>query len=362
MSAIQNPIAPIEVLKERAMGFFSKQKIKPDATQVVGVDVGRFHLLVAAVEKKQDKFEITHFRVEPRPANPEEVSERLKAIFKEEGLNQKSVRTALKSDGMVIRILNFPSMKKNEMASMLQYEVEKYIPFRASEVILDFQILGESVEKGDVKTMEILLVVVKQSEVHQLLSFFQKADLGVELIDVAAFAISNLLELITPDPKRNPLAFLDMGLESSIFGILAHGKPTFIRDISFGGGDIIKFLSRKLGIDPDSVMLHQKNPASVPGNYNEVVEQALTGLLSELKLSLSYYLDHVKAAEPVKSLYIVGGGFRFLSDLGVIEREIRIPTQRPDIFSNISIHPNLDATLLKKNEDLIPSALGLCLR
>lgn len=353
MVSKENPIALLEDLKERAMGFFLKQTKSSVSSQIVGVDIGQSHILVLGVEKNQGSVELINFRLEPRPESPEGVSERLKSIFKEEGLQTRQIRTVLKSDGMVIRILNFPQMKKNEIASMLQYEVEKYIPFKANEVFLDFQIINENVQQGDLKSVEILLAAVKQNEINQLMSLFQNAGLTLEVIDVCAFALANLIEFAYPESMTKPLAFLDMGMENSTFGIILHGKPTFIRDISFGGSDIKKLMKRKQALQQDSqAVVGQKG----------LGEQAIVGLVSEVKLSVGYYLDHVQSAEPIQALLVSGEGFRSLENLNELEKGIGIPTSRLDFLSRIQVNPRLKGSVLIENQDLIEPALGVCIR
>ena len=360
---VQNPIALLEGWKERAMGFFLKRpSTSLVSQQLVGVDVGRAHLLVLGVERKADGMEITHFCLEPRPSSPDEVSARLRAIFEKEQLNPQEVRAAIKTDGMVIRILTFPQMKKSELTSMLHYEAEKYIPFKSSDVVLDFQILAENIPRGETRTMEVVLVAVKQSEVQSFLSVFQKAKIELGLIDVGAFALSNLLEYLLPETATKPVAFLDMGMETSTFGILSKGRPLFIRDISFGGGDILKLLKRKLGLESEQAVQLSKKGQGASADYCSVVEQALSGLANELKLSLGYYQEHVPGAASTETLFAFGGGFRLLPELKVLEKEIQLAVRRPDLFSKVRVQTHLDLATVKANSDLLSTALGLCVR
>ncbi len=363
MISAQNPTALLEVWKERALGFFLKRaSVSSAPQQIVGVDLGHSHLLVLTVEKKPDRVEISNFFLAPRPESPEALSEQLKTIFAEQKLNPHGVRTAIKTEGMVIRILNFPQMKKSELASMLHYEAEKYIPFKASEVVMDFQILGENISKGDAQVMEVVLVAVKQSEISAFMSGFQKAGIELGVIDVDAFALANLLEYVAPETARAPTAFLDVGRETSSFGIVRGGRPLFIRDISFGGGDILKLLKRKLGIESSAALALTQESLVKDPSLKAVAEQALSSLVNELKLSLGYYMDHAPASASVETLYVFGGGFRFFSPLNYLGKEIEISVKRPELFSKIHVQPHLDAAKLKANEDLLPIALGLCLR
>lgn len=359
----QNPIALLDGWKERAVGFLHKRSsVSSTPHPIVGIDMGHSHLLGLTVERKMERVEISNFFLEPRPNSSEALSAQLKTIFEKQKLSTHGIRTAIKTEGMVIRILNFPQMKKNELASMLHYEVEKYIPFKAGDVVMDFQILGENIQKGDARTMDVVLVAVKQSEINSFISPFQKAGVDLELIDVDAFALSNLLEFIAPDAAQTPVAFLDVGMETSTFGITFLGRPLFIRDISFGGGDILKLLKRKLGIEPAAALALTNESFAKDPQLKAVAEQALASLVNELKLSLGYYMDHGVTPASVGTLYVFGGGFRFLSQLNYLEKEIEIPIKRPDIFSKIHIQPHLNSASLKANEDLLPIALGLCLR
>jgi type IV pilus assembly protein PilM len=200
--------------------------------------------------------------------------------------------------------------------------------------------------------MEILLVAVKQTEIYQLLRIFQNCDIEVKLIDVAAFAVGNFVEFSSPGFKETCFGFLDVGTENTTLGILSRGKPVFIREISFGGADVFKLLNRKLGAD-----------ATVDSpEYRAVLEQGLETLLSEIKLSMAYYSNHVAGAQPVQTMLVMGGGSRFIPELGMLEQGIKAPVSRPSVFSHIGIHSKLDESLVKKNEDLLPVAVGLCLR
>lgn len=343
------------------MGFFSKKRTQ-SPSQIVAVDLGQSHLLVLATEKKSEGIEISNFRMEKRPSTPELVSSRLREIFRSDNLLTSGVRAGLKSDGTVIRILTFPQMKRSEIESMLQYEAEKFIPFKVSEVVLDFQILKEEIQRGDHQLMEILLIAVKKKEIEGLLSIFQNGGLRLGLLDVCAFSISNLLEFTYPQLASFPISFLDMGVNSSNFGILVKNNPVFIREISYGTTDIFKQLKRKLGISAESLEEKDIVKKMNTPEYQAVIEQSLLSLVNEIRLSLGYYLDHSTGTEPIQSMYVMGGGFRFVPDLKRLSEQCGLPIARPDFFSRFSTGSGVNVDLLKHNEDLIPSALGLCVR
>ena len=372
MVSRENLIAQALEIRGKAMGFFLKSwKTLQEGTQPrgektpqerVGVDLGQSHLRVLALEIHENKPRISFLHVEKRPASNEEISKRLRSLFTEKGLASKGIRIALRGQGVVTRILNFPQMKKEDFSSSIKYEAEKYIPFKSDEVVVDFQILNENIQRGNSKFMEVLLVAAKKIEIEQVLSLYQQAGFTVELIDLSAFAVANLIESLIPEAEKASMGFIDMGTENSTFGILLRGKPVFLRDISFGGSDVIKLIRRKLGLEPEAVLNLLENPSKMTAEFRKVVELGLANLLAELKLSLGYYLDHVAGAEPLGQLFVVGGGFRFAQDLKFLEQEINIPLRRLECVSRMEMGPGVDASLVKKNEDLLSVAAGLCLR
>ena len=329
--------------------------------KVTAVDVGQSHLLVVAVEKYDGKLRLSNFRLETRPKSSEAVSERLKTIFEEEQFEPKEVRTCIKTSGMVIRILTFPQMKRSELASMLQYEAEKYIPFKSSDVIIDFDVLEENIDRGETKAMEMLLVAVKRNEVYDLHKLFQNAEIQIDSIGIGSAAFANLIGYLLPETLSATIGFLDMGTETSSFGITIRGKPVFVRDISFGGADILKIAQRKMGLAPEKILAGINDASKVPTEYTMVAEQAVGNLLNELKLSLGYYMDHVKEAQPIETMFVAGGGFRMIPDLRLVEDQIKIPVSRPQLASKMDIASQVNADLIKQNEDLLPPVLGLCL-
>ncbi|MBI4115828.1 MAG: type IV pilus assembly protein PilM [Candidatus Omnitrophica bacterium] len=372
MSSKENPIVLLKREKEKAMGFFlnlikrvqqkDSASVSGSAQQVVGIDLGHAHLLVVAIERKADKTTITNFRLEQRPPSPDAASELLRNIFKEENLSPLGVRIAIKGQGVVVRTLSFPQMRKKDLAGAIGFEIEKYIPFKANEVIFDFQILNENILRGNAKYMETLLVATKQAEVYSLLRVFQNADIQVDIIDVGALAINNFMGFLEPETLNKPTGFLDMGAESSTFVILYKDKPVFIRDISFGGADLLKIIKRKFGFETEGLSLTQVQKLLANPEHQKALEERLGSFFTELKLSMGYYLDHVSGAEAIQTLFLSGGGFRMISNLAILERELKISVRKPNTFSKFIPGPHLNQDLLKENEDLLPVALGLCLR
>jgi type IV pilus assembly protein PilM len=190
-------------------------------------------------------------------------------------------------------------MTKEELQGAIQYEAENYIPFKLEEVILDFCILGESLKSEPSNLMmDVLLIAVKKDEIYPLLQDFQNADTRVEIIDIDILAAMNAVEYFFPeDFKEKSIALLDIGSEISSICVIKQGKPKFIRDISFGGGDISKKLRRKLGMSAEEAMKVLESPKTASPEAQEILKEGYETLCSDLKLTIDYYLTEVQARQ-----------------------------------------------------------------
>ena len=134
-----------------------------------------------------------------------------------------------------------------------------------------------------------------------------------------------------------------------------------MRDISFGGIDLTNLLRRKLGLEPAAIQATVERGGEV-SEWKPVIEQGVVSLATELKVSIGYYLDHVPSAKPLQGLFLSGGGLRLMGGLESLEQQLKIPTKKLNILSQISADARIDTALLRSNEDLLSVALGLCLR
>ncbi len=210
--------------------------------------------------------------------------------------------------------------------------------------------------------MNVLLVAIKREELFSLIQIFQGAGLQIELIDVDAFTTVNALEYFCPDELKNAVAFLDIGTEISTLTIAHAGKPRFLRDISFGGMDILKRLKRKLGLTQDLALQQIEVDKAPTQEAMAVIIEALGDLVSDLKVSLNYYLDQIQGAEPVKKIFLEGGGGYHPLVMQTLQKDMGFPVETMSILDKIDISPELDREFLKKNQGLLPVTLGLCAR
>ncbi len=326
-------------------------------------DFGRSKILMLQIQKSADGLKVMRFQNIIRPEGKSEVVDVLKQCFEAGQFETRRVRVSLKGQGVIARFIQFPQMKPQDLRSALSFEVEKYIPFKSDEVIIDYHIVDDGLGGGTAKQMSLLLVAVKRDEVMSLVQAFQTAGLEVEFIDIDSVAIINALEYFHPEDFNSSTAILDIGAEVSNLSVVQQGKPRFIRDISYGGADIVKRLKRKLGFTEQQARAQLQETDKMPAaDVTVILQEVLGNLTSDLKVSLDYYLDQIPHAEPVKKIFLGGGEAYHPVVLETLKRDLKLPVQPMCILEKVELSPEIDQSLFMKSLGFLPVPFGLCLR
>lgn len=146
-----------------------------------------------------------------------------------------SVRVAVEGEGVIVRYLKLPPMKKEEIPTALSFELEKYIPYKESEVALDYQIVGETQDKK----IRLLIVAAKRNLIQSLIDSYQQAELHPILIDAAGFAVCNAFFFNQIHKNANEaVGVIHVNKGLTMVNVLKQNTGYFSRDISMGESQI----------------------------------------------------------------------------------------------------------------------------
>lgn len=325
-------------------------------------DYGRSKIVLLETEKNEGKIRIHKFLETSIVGDQAQSAEQLRKLVEDGGFESRKVRVSVKGQGVITRFIQFPKMKDGEVKSAIQYEVEKYIPFKSSEVVVDYWVIDDNVKLAAGTGMDLLLAAAKRDELCELVNIFKQANLEVESIDIDAIASMNALEYFHPEVLQSTVGIFDVGTELSTLCVLREGKPRFLRDISLGRADLIKLLKRKLGLSDESARAQLDGEQATSPETLEVINQGLNNLMADLKVSMDYYYDQTQPAAPLQTLFVeyAGAFYQLLTEM--LAENLSIPVRSMDILGKIELDSGVDAESLKKNRSSLPVAMGLSLR
>ena len=238
---------------------------------------------------------------------PEEI--KLVAMLKDELTKNKieaqEVNIVLSGRDLIIRTFDMPILPKEELASAVNFEVKKYIPFKLEDLISDFQ---RKIDKTNRKSY-VLFVGIKKEALDKYLSVSDQLYSRTNSIEYSAFSVLRLLKLANIREK-GILAVVSIDLmkdDETNFVVLEDGFPLFSRDINLISG------------------LHEE----VTDLGEERSGRVLERLKRELRISLDYYNRKFPAKHINKIFFIMEQDYQL--DLGALIKEIGLNIQFIDI-------------------------------
>jgi Tfp pilus assembly protein PilN len=169
--------------------------------------------------------------------NDAQISQALRAFIKERKLNftESRVTIVVPRSRVILRYMAFPSLKPEEIRSMINLQIGSQIPFSKEEVEIDFQILTKT-EDGYAK---VAVVIIPQELAMRNWKIFSDAAIPVQGITVSSIGLW-LLYQQQPDLPDKLGAVVDLDAHQSEICICNKSYWLTSREIPIGSAQIQK--------------------------------------------------------------------------------------------------------------------------
>jgi type IV pilus assembly protein PilM len=240
-------------------------------------------------------------------------------------------------------------MSSADLEKSIQFEAEPYIPFDIKEVNISTHIVRDVVEENVAK-METVLVAAKKDILQERMHIIETAGLKPLIIDVDAFAIENSYEANHDGTGEEPgtVMLLNIGASTSNINILEKGSTKVVRDLFIGGSSITNAVQKGLQVDFNTAEKMKKEKGVIlPDEENAAVDEndiqfsmsmmpVLQELVGEIQRSIDYYQAPTEGEMRVEKI-VLSGGTALLKNIDrFFSKELNIPVEINDPFSNIS--------------------------
>ena len=184
--------------------------------------------------------------------------------LKRNNVKAHEANICLAGKDLIIRTFEIPTLRASELPTAINFEVKKYIPFKVTDLVSDFQVLPDKAIRKNL----ILFAGIKRETLDKYLVILGQLKIKTMSIEYAAFSTIRFLQL-NGQNKKGIIGLLSVGFQEedeTNFTVLADGFPLFSRDINLttGLGDLSK---------PDKLQV------------SEILEK----LKTEIRVSLDYY-------------------------------------------------------------------------
>jgi len=274
----------------------------------LGLDLGNFSVKLACVAKKGfSKTKVLSYSIMPIGQDSTRDAQ-LKALVEARKMlasaDTDKVNISVCGPNVVVRYIILPLMQERDLNKSFDIELERYIPFKTQDAIVDYRILT----KLSNNQMIVLLVAAQETFIRERVDFVREAGLEPQMVNVDAFALMEAFRssLI---PANRVSAILDIGWRFSKLVVFEGDVPYFSRDIAVGEYEILQNVSERLGSDMDKARETAYNATEENLKImQESINTSFGALLNELSLSFEYCERDLE--KKVDELYITGGGSR----------------------------------------------------
>ncbi|MGB9627879.1 MAG: type IV pilus assembly protein PilM [Thermodesulfobacteriota bacterium] len=338
-------------------------------SETIGLDIGSHSIKMVGLKKTSKGPFLTFMGIKeiPPEANREDgsyISEILKLFLLEVGVKPKKVHLVVSGSGIHVRRITLPYMPKGELREAIRWEIKAHLPFPIESARVDFHILDEFIE-DDVKKLDLIVVACPENLIEQTLSIAEGAGLKITHLDVAPFALWNVLISSNLLKTDETIALLDLGTEKTGIHIFKDGALQFSREITPAGSDVTRTImeeilskgsvqiryeeaeriKKEIGI-PSETQLKEKTEGAISlSKISFLLRPLLEKMAGEIRLSMDYFRNQFNA-ERIDRVLLTGGGARLKNLSSYLSNELNCSVQlfnplKGIIFDSEKIDPQV---------------------
>ena len=229
---------------------------------ILGLDIGTSRIKFVEARLRGSAVFITNAGIGLTPrdsiangviVDPESLGAAVRQLLDQHGVKTKAVISSVASQSsLVVRPIEVPRMTRQELAQTMQWEVERHIPFAASEVVMDFQPLVDPDElPPEAQNMDVLLAVAQEDMINAHVEALLRAGLDPQAIDVEPLCACRSLIDINRDQGsyEQTYALLNIGATTTDLSIIRGGLLSFTRPVPLAGDNITNAIAEALGYE-----------------------------------------------------------------------------------------------------------------
>jgi type IV pilus assembly protein PilM len=232
------------------------------------------------------------------------LTDALRDFFKSNGL-PKRVRLGIANQQIVVRQMEIPKIEDDkERDAAVRFQAAEAIAMPLEEVVLDHQVVGETVSPEGSARLRVVVVAARESMIARVVEAVRDAGLRPEGIDLNAFALVRTLA-VPSDSTETARVFCHLGGVTNL-AIAVGTSCLFTRPLSTqwdsDDDSVAAALAEEIRLSIDFYMAQPEARwvgeivLSGPGSRRENLSEELSGLI-EVPVSVAEPLGRLQAGK-----------------------------------------------------------------
>ncbi|MES1246987.1 MAG: type IV pilus assembly protein PilM [Actinomycetota bacterium] len=280
--------------------------------------------------------------------DPDALGAALKSFFERHKLPKKGVRLGLSSNRIGVRIVEIAGVEEEkQLANAVQFRAQEALPIPLDEAVLDYRVLGESVDDEGQPVKRVLLVVAHRELVERYVDACRTAGISLAGIDLEAFA---LLRAMSPpsDRGQSALVAVSVGHDRSTFAVSDGRICEFTRVLEWGGWQFNVALARAFESTPSEVEALKRSlsldNSVVPEGFSaeqtalavDTIRRQVQAFARELVSSLQFYQNQ-PGSLGIGEIVLSGGTAELPGLAQELQRLIGVPVRVGDPLGRVVV-------------------------
>lgn len=301
---------------------------------ITGLDIEAGSIAAAEVEGSNGSTRVTASAIqalepgafhEGEVLDPDRLTAGLKTLFAENKLS-KRIRIGVGNQRVVVRTLRLPAIEDpKEMEAAVRFQAQEQMPMPLDQAVLEHQVVGGvPAEEGATPQVDVVVVAARHDMVSSFIEPVRRAGLQPIGIDLSAFAMIRALADVggfVVEPGERPteaVLYCNVGDVTNL--AVARGRSCLFTRVSQTGLEAVtERLAASRGLNAEHAaqwlsFVGLERPIEEIEGDPEIVadarvalEEGVSALLDELRLSLDYY-GAQESALPVGRIVLSGPG------------------------------------------------------
>jgi type IV pilus assembly protein PilM len=309
---------------------------KKKAGGIAGLDIEAGSIAATEVEGANGFARVTASAIQPlepgtfhegEVLDSDTLAVALRTLFSQNKLS-KRVRLGVGNQRVVVRTLRLPAIEDpKEMDAAVRFQAQEQMPMPLDQAVIEHQVVGGvPAEEGAAPQVDVVVVAARRDMVSSFVEPIRRAGLQPVGVDLSAFAMIRALadaggvDGHTEQGQSPGEAVLYCNVGDVTNLAVARGRSCLFTRVSYAGLEsIAERLAAARGLNPEhatqwlSYVGLERPAEELEGDPETVVESraaledGVTALLDELRLSLDYY-GAQESALPVGRIVLSGPG------------------------------------------------------
>jgi type IV pilus assembly protein PilM len=360
----------------------------------VGLDIDRGSIKAVQVSGAGGGYSLQHVgyhRLPPGTILDGEVADHdllaaeIKEFWDSHSFNGKSVIIGVSNQKVVVRLLDFPRMRPEDLQGAISFEAQDHIPMPLDEAVLDYVMLGPREERSDLD--RVLVVAAQREMISRYTSAVRDSGLRPAGVDVKALSLTRST---LPDPffgDEGAVLLLDVGAEIANLVVADRGNPVLTRFVPVGLGDFVAAVMELADLPEDEAERHALDPRVRLGSEQDEeleaeqeaepeedgfdpalaydVRRGLEGAAQTLADEVQRSIEHHRSQEGARevSRVLLSGEAALIPNLdGYLGELLDVPTVPGNPIERLSDNrSNISDDQLRAMEPVLAVAFGLAM-